>query len=188
MPLPLRNRLNNLLIVSSNLTQLTVKVLNSDFDQYLQTMLMLGKEEVATQCRFLAEIHQLVGDRVKDNRDIDFTESYLQLIAQLVKNNVDLVNSAGIRLEGILQFCKDYLYQKSSTFLAVTGLKITRILYNFSAIGALTCMESAVLKAAIFLVTTVLPKASELRPSMIDYFKANGLALVRQVVLAIGKQ
>lgn len=69
-------------------------------------MLMLGKEEMATQCRFLAEIHQLVGDRVKDNRDVDFTESYLQLIAQLIRNNVNMVNSAGIRLEGLLQFCK----------------------------------------------------------------------------------
>lgn len=69
-----------------------------------QTMLMLGKDEMATQCRFLAEIHQLVGDRVKDNRDIDFTESYLQLIAQLIRNNVDMVNSACIRLEGIVLF------------------------------------------------------------------------------------
>lgn len=47
-------------------------------------------------------------------------------------------------------------------------------------------MDSSVLKAAIFLVTTVLPKASQLRPQLIDFFKANGLTLVRQAVLAIG--
>lgn len=69
-------------------------------------MLMLGKEELATQCRFLAEIHQLVADRIKDNRDTDFTESYLQLIAQLIRNNVNLINTAGIHLESLLQFCK----------------------------------------------------------------------------------
>ncbi|ODM95170.1 Importin-13 [Orchesella cincta] len=123
-----------------------------------QTMLMLGKDEMTTQCQFLAEIHQLVADRVKENRDTDFTESYLQLIAQLVRSNVNMVNSAGIRLESIIQF---------STV-------------------ALTCMESSVLKAAIFLLTIVLQKSSELRPPLVDYFKANGLALMRQIILAIG--
>lgn len=65
--------------------------------------------------------------------------------------------------------------------------RLSWFIYFLIAIGALTCMESAVLKAAIFLLTTVLPKASEFRPSLVDFFKENGLALVRQIILAIGE-
>lgn len=56
-----------------------------------------------------------------------------------------------------------------------------------AATAALTSMESQVLKAAIYFLTITLDKSSELSPPLVDYFKTNGLALVRQILLAIGK-
>jgi len=68
-------------------------------------MFMLGKENFGMQCQFLGEMHTLCAGRVKDTRDTEFTESYLQFLCQFLKSNVELINSSGISLDFLLHLC-----------------------------------------------------------------------------------
>jgi hypothetical protein len=69
-------------------------------------MCMLGKENFGAQCQFLGEMHALCTERIKDTRDTEFTESYLQFVGQLLKTNIELINSSGISLDFMVHFCK----------------------------------------------------------------------------------
>lgn len=73
-------------------------------------MLMLGKENIGAQCQFLGEMHRLCADRLKDTRDTEFMESYLQFIGQLIKGNCELVNTSGISLDFMLHICKQLIF------------------------------------------------------------------------------
>ncbi|OXA42859.1 Importin-13 [Folsomia candida] len=79
-----------------------------------QTLLMLGKENRAVQQQFLSEMHVSCADRLKDMRDTEFTESYFQLLGQLMKSDCDLParNKHG---EGVDIFDNDGAGQSSNS-------------------------------------------------------------------------
>jgi len=70
---------------------------------------MLGKDNMGIQIQFLSEMHHLSLVPLKTTKDLEFTENYLHLIAQLVRSNTDLVNTSTIQLDILLQICK-FLY------------------------------------------------------------------------------
>lgn len=72
---------------------------------------MLGKDNRSVQQQFLNEMHLSCADRLKDMRDTEFTESYIQLLGQLIKSDCELVNVSGINLDLILSLCKQYSEQ-----------------------------------------------------------------------------
>lgn len=67
---------------------------------------MLGKENRSVQQQFLSEMHRSCSERLRDMRDTEFTESYLQLLGQLIKSDCELINTSGISLDLVLSLCK----------------------------------------------------------------------------------
>jgi hypothetical protein len=81
-----------LVIISFKLNPLT-----SATNVAKQTILMLGKENRSIRQQFLSEMHLSCENRLKDMRDTEFTESYIQLLGQLIKSDYELINVSGVQ-------------------------------------------------------------------------------------------
>lgn len=158
-----------------------VCLINFGFSFYIlvyvfQTMLMLGKEELATQCRFLAELHPLVANRMEDNRDTDFIESYLQLIAQLVKNNIVIINTAGIRLESILKFCMHIYSMSSVRYDYFKHLNRINIDFSNSSNNCINLSRSSSFKGSYIFDHDKYSESSRIAPTVNTLFQNRGIA------------
>ncbi|CAG7822953.1 unnamed protein product [Allacma fusca] len=124
-----------------------------------QTILMIGKENLGMQCRFLAQIHSLSIDRLKNARDnLEFAESYFIMLAQFIKNDLNLVKESQIPIEPMLDL----------------------------AIDTLAYSEAPMLKAGIYFVTVCVEKADENNPGLSQYLKLHGPRITHKIVISVG--